>query len=127
MDVSGEYINKTKFENLWNSISGDELNNNQLLKIDTYAETLVEEVYRDYLSLQTEYSLAKQDFDNLSGGIYDITDISGAQYKKDLELAILERDQAAVLKQQSIVDLSGAYLNKITTENIWNDLSGYLL
>ena len=127
VDVSGEYINKTKFENLWNSISGDELNNNQLLKIDTYAETLVEEVYRDYLSLQTEYSLAKQDFDNLSGGIYDITDISGAQYKKDLELAILERDQAAVLKQQSIVDLSGAYLNKITTENIWNDLSGYLL
>jgi len=126
-DVSEEYINKTKFEKLFNDISGDELTNNQLLKIDAYAETLVEEVYRDYLSLQTEYLLAKQDFDNLSGGISDITDISGAQYKKDLEIAILERDQAAALKQQSIVDLSGAYLNKINTENIWNDLSGYLL
>jgi len=127
VDVSGEYINKTKFEKLFNDISGEQLTNDQLLKIDAYAETLVEEVYRDYLSLQTEYLLAKRDFNNLSGGISDITDISGAQYNRDLEIAILERDQAATLKQQSIVDLSGAYLNKINTENIWNDLSGYLL
>ena len=127
VDVSGEYINKTKFEKLFNDISGEQLTNDQLLKIDAYAETLVEEVYRDYLSLQTEYLLAKHDFDNLSGGISDITDISGAQYNRDLEIAILERDQAASLKRQSIVDLSGAYLNKINTENIWNDLSGYLL
>ena len=131
IDLSGKLQKKTETMNLWMDISGIEINNDGLLRIDTAADLMINGIQSDLSGVSVNKNLADTHLQNLSsdanalGLNISILDNSGAEYNKNLELAILNRNIASDETQRALIDLSGALQLKNDTFAIVQNISGY--
>ena len=131
IDLSGKHQKKTETMNLWMDISGIEINNDGLLRIDTAADIIIYNVSGDLSKVTIDKTFAITHLENLSGDAdvlnidSSILNASGAEYNRHLELAILNRNIASDETQRALIDLSGALQLKNDTFAVFQNISGY--